>query len=86
MSVQAGAATTADKLQADYFLSELENEREELQFYIAEHAKRLTRAMSTGTTSSISLYRRNISDAERKLRRIARMLDNLQRRFPSPES
>ncbi len=79
------AALAADVLQAEYFRSALADEHGELEYYRAEHVKRLTECMTTGLMRNISSYRRCIRDTEAELRRIDRMLDGLNRRFPDEE-
>ena len=69
-------------MQADHFRMALLAERSELRYFLAEHAKSLTLSMNHYAPGSITRNRRCIRDTEAELRRIGRMLDALDRRFP----
>lgn len=78
-------AGTADKAQAEYYRSFLEQEKSELEALLAAQTRRLTVCMTEGEMTPISHVRCAIRTTEGQLGVIDRMLKALLRRFPAEE-
>jgi hypothetical protein len=72
----------ADARQADYYRGVLEGTRSEAAAELAEHVRRLTECMTSGEMASVSVVRRSIRNIENDIRKVDRMLDRLNLRFP----
>jgi hypothetical protein len=74
----------ADATRADYFRAVLEQERSELQVTLSGQVKALTACMTTDKMRALRYFRQciRVTEPEREIRLIDRMVATLDKRFP----